>query len=77
MWSVVECAFDIFVNVNYVNVLVSWVFKFLASMRYMIAVGVAAVLWVIWKTKISAYFDKVFSYDPCCVVAKVALWLSF
>ena len=77
MWSVVEYVFDIHVNVNSVNVLVSWDFKFPASMRNMIAVGVAAVLWAIRKTRISAYFDKVFSYDPCCVVAKVALWLSF
>ena len=46
------------------------------SKMHLIAVRVATVLWAIWKNRNAAYFNKVFPYDPSCVIAKVAHWLS-
>ena len=40
------------------------------------AVGVATIFWQICKTRNSAYFGKVFPYDPNCVVVKASHSLS-
>ena len=75
-WSVVECAFDVKTYFRSVEDIISWVFRFPNKIRNVILVGIAAVMWSLWKTCNKACFDEVFPYDPSCVIAKTSYWLD-
>lgn len=43
-----------------------------STIRVVVAVGLAAILWVIWKTWNKVCFDNAFPYDPTSVIVQTA-----
>jgi hypothetical protein len=53
-----------------------WIWKFPSKIRSVVALGVSAVIWAIWKTRNLAVFENVFPNDICSVVCRVSYWIS-
>lgn len=45
-------------------------------MKNLIVVGVAAIIWAIWKTRNKACFDKKLPNDPTDVIFSVCHWMD-
>lgn len=59
VWGVVNCAFNIDMNLNSVHEICRWVVSFPGKV-IVVAVWVAAILRSIWKTRNKLCFDNVF-----------------
>lgn len=46
-------------------------------MRQIIAVGVAAVFWSLWKARNAATFHRVYPHDPSVLFFQIAYWMSY
>lgn len=70
--GVVNCAFGI--NTNFVSVkdVCSWIMRIPGKIRNVMAVGIAAIFWAVWKTRNKACFENVFPYDPSRVIVQAA-----
>jgi hypothetical protein len=76
-WGVVQFELGIKIDLNAAQDISSWVFEFNAEVRGLLfAVGSAAVLWSLWKTRNEACFKIKIPYDPTGRIAQSAHWLS-
>jgi hypothetical protein len=78
MWNVVSVALG--ENCQFKNVeecLVIWLKKFSGDKRKVILVGVAAVMWSIWKARNLACFQHVWPNDPYVVMFCACYWIDF
>lgn len=64
-------------NLNSVQEIFNWIMNFTGKMRNVVAVGVAAILWAIWRTRNKACFENIFPYDPTSVIVQATHWLEF
>uniref|UniRef100_A0ACD5TEX8 Uncharacterized protein n=1 Tax=Avena sativa TaxID=4498 RepID=A0ACD5TEX8_AVESA len=78
-WSVAQCALDIRTDFDFNSVsdIINCVFRFPSSVRSLVAVGVASVVWSLWKTRNAACFNNFFPYDPTSVLAQSALSMNW
>lgn len=76
-WWVVGCAFKFDMNLNSASEFCGWIFSFPVKFRGVVAVGVAAVLWALLKTRNAEVFHSVFPYDPTNIITQRQYWLSY
>lgn len=72
VWNVVKCAFNLQDIPDSFDALVIWFSKFPVSVCGILASGVAAILWPLWKSRNTAVFDGVLPIDPTAIVFLVA-----
>lgn len=59
-------------NFALVQDIYSQIMRIPSRIRVVVAVGLAAILWVIWKTWNKVCFDNAFPYDPTSVIVQTA-----
>lgn len=64
-------------NLYSIHELCVWTMQFPGRMRCLIAVGVSAMIWGLWKCRNNACFRNIYPYDPSSVIVQVAHWLEF
>ena len=52
------------------------IWRFPSKVRPVVAVGVAAMIWTVWKTRNAAAFDKIFPNDNFSIVCKISYWMT-
>jgi hypothetical protein len=68
------------VNCQFKNVedcLLIWLKQFSRIRKRVITVGVAAVLWSIWKSRNMASFQQTWPSDPSVVLFQACYWIDF
>lgn len=73
IWNVVCSNLKPFRDIN--HLFGSWMESFQKNMKHPIWVGVAAILWVIWKTRNSACFKKQLPGDPTDLIYYACHWI--
>ena len=76
-WNVACCAFN-FVGkpVSVRHLFGGWMRRFSGKHRRLVRVGVAAVLWSIWKTRNNACFRSVLPNNPCSITNMIGHWMT-
>lgn len=64
-------------DVGFVHDLSDWIFCLPKEVRGIIKVGVAAVLWAIWKSRNKARLENFYLRDPSSIITQSAQWLDF
>jgi hypothetical protein len=78
MWNVVSCRLGVscqFRNVE--ECLFVWLKQFSRRKKMMMLVGVAAVMWSIWKARNLACFQQTWPSDPSVVLFRSCYWIDF
>lgn len=78
VWAVVQCSVDIQCLPNTVEDLGdSWLSNFPKKVRGLVSVGIAAVLWTLWKTRNDACFQRKSVTEPTSVLFQIYHWIYF
>ena len=54
----------------------AWVMNFSTKERNIVAVGVAAVFWAIWRARNARVFYHVYPHDPIVVMYSISNWIE-
>ena len=77
IWNTVSSAFGIDCHFNSVdNCISEWLRRYGKKKRDLVAVGIAAVFWGIWKTRNLACFQNIWPDAPCSVVLRICEWIQ-
>ena len=77
VWNTVSVATGINCQaVDAQNCLTVWLENFGRKQKGKVAVGVAAILWGIWKTRNLACFENKWSTEPIEVVRRICYWID-
>lgn len=76
-WRVVGCAFGINGMPTSMKSICDWVFEFPVAVRKLIAVGVAALCWAVWKARTEACFQCVFPKDHTNLLLLICYWIKY
>lgn len=74
LWNVIGCALNLKPILNKEQLFGSWLSNFNKHMKYLVMVGVAAVIWALWRTRNRACFEHVLPYDPIETVFLACNW---
>jgi hypothetical protein len=75
-WSIVACVLDKDITPGNMGEICGWIYEFRDSDFFnVVASGVAAVLWSMWKIRNRAKFDKVYPVDPNSIMYRIVLIL--
>ena len=77
IWGIVSCSFSLHKIPESFEDIPRWLESFHINDRLLISVGVAALIWAIWKTRKKACFDGVFLQDPISIVFLMAHYISY
>ena len=77
VWNVVSSAFGFNCHFSSVDHCISsWLRGYGKKKRNLITVGIAAVIWSIWKTRNLACFQNKWPDEPCTVIFKICSWIQ-
>jgi hypothetical protein len=78
LWNVVSCATGF--NCQFQSAdqcFNSWLKSFALGKRKILTVGVAAVIWTVWKARNLACFEKKWPREPVDVLFRVVYWINY
>ena len=76
IWGVIRCATGLVDVPTHFQDVSAWVMKFSTKERNIVAVGVAAVFWAIWRARNAAVFYHVYPHDPIVVMYSISNWIE-
>lgn len=77
-WSIMCCSFGINNGPSSVEDLLSiWILQFRGRQRRLIAVGVSALCWTIWKSRNASCFSGIVLKAPTNLLFSVCYWMNF
>ena len=77
IWNVVSSSFGLNCNFSSVGQCISiWLRRYGKKKRNLVAVGVAAVIWSIWKARNLACFQNKWPDEPHSVIFQVCYWIQ-
>jgi hypothetical protein len=76
LWGVIKCTFCLSSNPDGFDDIGRWIWTFPGKVRTVVAVGVSALIWSIWKTRNAVVFDRDKILDPGSVVHKISYWFA-
>ena len=77
IWNVVGCAFGVASQFRSADHVISEWLKKQGKQRKILTVGVAAILWGIWKARNNACFEKVWPDEPIDVIYRICYWIQW
>ncbi len=76
MWNTAICVLNLNPALDSQNMFGDWLKKLDKNMKDLVMVGMAAIIWAIWKSRNKACFEKVYPKDPTDVIFLACHWVD-